>query len=132
MTALTADRNTARRAGDEYSHPVAASTKIFAGSLVALNATGYAAPGSVATTLKVVGRAEEQIDNSAGADGAKSVKVSRGVFKFANHGTNTLNRTHIGSTCYIEDDQTVGSSATGKSVAGTVLQVDSDGVWVKI
>lgn len=131
MTALTKDRNTARRSGDEYSHPVAASTKIFAGSLVALNATGYAAPGSAVATLKSPGRAEEQVDNSAGANGAKTVTVSKGTFKWANHGTNTLNRTHIGSTCYIEDDQTVGSSATGKSAAGTVMQIDSDGVWVR-
>lgn len=46
MTALTKDRNTKRRDGVQYSDPVAASTKVFAGALVCINASGFAVPAA--------------------------------------------------------------------------------------
>lgn len=128
--ALAKDRNTASRSGVEFNYGVAATTKIYAGSLVCVNAAGYAVPGSVATTLKVVGRAEAQVDNTAGADAAKTINVRRGTFKFANAGDVTI--AHLETSIYINDDQTVSSVATGKSVAGKCVAVDSDGVWIEI
>lgn len=131
--ALAKDRNTPRREGSTISIGVAAAKKIYAGALVALDASGYATPGAVATTLKGLGRAEEMADNTTGANGAKVVSVAKGVFRFANHGTDTVTAAHIGSSCYIVDDETVASTnGTGtRSVAGTVFDVDADGVWVK-
>lgn len=132
MAALVQDRKTPKRDGEEFNRPVAASTKIFAGSLVAINASGYLVPGSVSTTLKVQGRAEEYVDNSAGANGDLSCKVRRGVFLYGNDGTVAL--ADVGKTAFIVDDQTVadndGSSA--RSAAGVIEDVDSDGVWVRI
>ena len=65
MTALTQDRNTLRRDGNQIEPPVAAATKIFGGSIVCINtATGYAVPGSTSTTLKAAGVAEDRADNS--------------------------------------------------------------------
>lgn len=87
MTALTNDRNTNSRAGDVFSDPVAASAKIYAGALVMINATGYLAPGSTATGLKARGVAQEQVDNSAGADGDLNCVSHKGTFKLANDGT---------------------------------------------
>ena len=84
MTALTQDRQTPRRASHEFVFPVAAATKIFGGSLVCLNATGYATKGATSTTLKCVGMADGMADNSAGANGDIRVKVKRGCYKFAN------------------------------------------------
>jgi hypothetical protein len=132
MTALTKDRNTPRREGDIFEHPVAAATKIFAGSIVALDASRNAAPGSTATGLVAAGRAEEMVDNSAGAAGDKTVKVRKGTFKFANDGS--IARADIGGTAYIVDDQTVADNdGTGtRSAAGTIVDVDSDGVWFQI
>jgi hypothetical protein len=132
MTALTEDRNTPRREGDEYEHPVAASTVIYAGSLVALDASRNAVPGATATGLVAAGRAEERVDNSAGTTGAKTVRVRKGVFRFANDGT--VSRADIGSTAYIVDDQTVANNdGTGtRSAAGVIEDVDADGVWVRI
>jgi hypothetical protein len=129
---LTSDRNTPVRDGDTIAHPIAAAKKIYAGSLVVLNSTGYAEPGSTDTTLIAVGRAEAQVDNSTGANGAKSITVRRGTFRFANDGTVT--RTEIGKSCYIVDDQTVAKTdGTGtRSVAGKVIDLDSAGVWVEI
>jgi hypothetical protein len=132
--ALTKDRNTPVRDGVNITHPVAAAKKIYAGSLVVLNATGYAEPGSTATTLTAAGRAEAQVDNSGGADGAETITVKRGLFRFANAGADAVTRTEIGESCYIVDDQTVAKTdGTGtRSEAGKVIDIDSAGVWVEI
>lgn len=134
MAALTADRNTQMKDGELVSLPVAASVKIFAGALVAANATGFVTPGAASTTLNYIGRAEEQADNSAGADGAISVLVRRKhLFKFANLAGDLVTQAELGKFCYIADDQSVAkTSATGtRSPAGMVRSVDADGVWVE-
>ena len=87
---------------------------------------------STATGLISAGRSEAQVDNSAGADGAETVEVRKGVFKYANDATSPVTLVHIGAFCYIVDDQTVSSNSTGTSAAGKVEQVDADGVWVRI
>lgn len=136
MAALTADRNTPLRANEQFSFPVAASTKIFAGSLVCLNASGYLTKGAVSTALKTVGVAEAGADNSAGANGAIVAKVRRGLFKFGNSAsTDLIALANVGSACYVVDDQTVAltSGSSTRSVAGTIRDVDADGgVWVEI
>jgi len=108
------------------------STTIYAGSLVCLDASGNLVPGSVATTLIARGRAEEQVDNSAGSAGDKLCVSRKGIFKFANDGT--IDRANIGDTAYIVDDQTVADNngTSTRSAAGTIVQVDSDGVWISI
>jgi hypothetical protein len=131
MTALTADRNTPRRVGTQYNDPVAASTEIFAGSIVVLDASGNAEPGSAATGKTARGVAQAHVNNT-GAAGAKTIDTEPGIFRFANDGS--VARAHIGGTAYIVDDQTVADNDdTGsRSAAGTIMDVDSDGVWVKI
>lgn len=130
---LTADRNTQMQNGGLIPVPMAAGVKVYGGSLVAANATGYATPGAVATTLTYLGRAEETVDNTAGADGAKSVLVRRGkAFKFANSGADAVTQASVGKLCYIVDDQTVAlTNGNGtRSPAGVVLAVGADGVVV--
>lgn len=132
--ALSGDRNTAERSGDLVVLPVAAATIIYAGSLVVLNA-GFAEPGSTDTGLIAIGRAEQQVDNSLGANGDLTVRVKRGVFQFANSGGgDVIAAANIGSACYIVDDQTVAkTSDTGsRSRAGRIIDVDSRGVWVLV
>lgn len=134
MTALAQDRNTIRRDGIEFSLPVAAAKKIFAGALVARDVDGNATPGATATTLLGVGRAEEYVDNSSGAAGDKSVKIRKGVFQFANSsGGDQITAADIGKDCYIVDDQTVAKTDGGitRSIAGRIFDVDSNGVWVE-
>lgn len=131
--ALNQDRNTPMKDGEIVSVPVAVA-KIWAGSLVAINAAGYATPGAVAATLKYFGRAEEQVDNSDGAAGDQSVLVRRlKAFKWLNHGADPVVQADLGANCYIVDDQTVAKTSGGdtRSVAGKVIQVDSDGIWVE-
>jgi len=131
--ALTADRNTPRRDGTELSLGLAATTKIYGGSIVCRNAAGAAVPGSTATTLKSLGVAMQQVDNSAGLAGAKKVQIRRGTFRFANSSAGDLIvAADIGNDCYIVDDQTVAKTngTNTRSVAGKVHDVDADGVWV--
>ncbi len=135
MAALTDARVTLRRDAETFSRGVAATKKIFEGSLVCLNATGFATPGAVATTLKADGVALTTVDNTSGADGAVNVEVRKGTFRFANSAAGDLiTRAEIGTTCYVVDDQTVAktSGTNTRSAAGTVVDVDAQGVWVKI
>lgn len=135
MTALTKDRNTTEKSGSKRVDPVKASTTIFAGSLVCVDASGWAVPGSTATTLKARGRAEEFVDNSAGANGALSVTTKKGIFSFANSaGGDEITAADIENTCYIVDDQTVAKTdgSSTRSVAGKIVSVDASGVAVEI
>jgi len=134
LSALAADRNTPLKDGELIAVPVAAAAKIFAGALVAARATGFATPGATATTLTYLGRAEAMADNTAGANGAISVQVRRKkAFKWANLGDDLVVQEDLGKNCYIVDDQTVAKTNGGstRSVAGKVLGVESDGVWVE-
>ncbi|WP_178860814.1 hypothetical protein [Thiomicrorhabdus cannonii] len=131
---LTQDRNTHQRDGEMLSLSVAAGAVIYAGALVVLNASGMAAPGSTATGLTYVGRADESVDNSAGADGDATVTVRRKTaFKWKNQTGDLVTEAGLLKTCYIVDDETVAATdGTGtRSAAGTVIGIDSDGVWVE-
>lgn len=131
--ALTQDRNTQMKDGELIPVPVAAAAKIFAGGIVAANATGFAVKGATATTLTYIGRAEEMVDNTSGADGAVSILVRRGkAFKFKND-ADAVVQADLGKVCYIVDDETVAkTNGTGtRSAAGIVVGVDADGIWVE-
>lgn len=133
MTALTADRATPERRSEYISVPVAASTRIFQGSLVATDASGNLVPASASVALTVVGMATEYKDNRDGAAGDLSCRVQFGTFRWANSAAaDEITIAHRGRIVYALDDQTValGEGATGRPVAGVVLDVDSLGVWV--
>jgi len=131
MPAATAPRDTFMREGDLFLIPVKANTKIFQGTLVVVDA-GYAAPGRTALNLRVVGRAEETADNTGGANGAVSVLVRPGVFKFDNDPADAIGQADLWADCFITDDQTVcrTNGVNTKSRAGRVVDIEPDGVWV--
>lgn len=135
MGALTTERSTNEIANGARSIvlPVKGSTTIYQGAIVAVDASGYAIPGKKATGLKAAGRAEETVVNT-GADGALTIRVTRGVFVYSNTDTaaNKITGADILGPCYIEDDQTVTKLATGASIAGTVVRVDDEGVAVEM
>ena len=133
MAALTNVRDTSELGGKYIALPVKGATTIYQGSIVAIDATGYAIPGKKATGLKAAGRAEETVENKGG-DGEAVIRVARGVFVFNNTATtsNKIGAAHVLKPCYIEDDQTVTALSTGASAAGLVVRVDEDGVAVEI
>lgn len=128
------DRMTERKGLLLPSLLMAATTTIEAGKMVAINGSGYAVEGADASGLVVIGVADEQVDNSAGADGAKRIRVYvGGMFKFNNSANNAVDVADAGRLCFVEDDETVADAAgTNGIVAGRVVEVASDGVWVQV
>jgi len=135
MTAATDNIPTDAKSDDVIARtlpplPVAAATHIFQGTLVAVTLAGFLVPASADPTLRVLGRAEEEVDNSSGGAGAKTCRVRRGIFGWTNSSsTSAVTDAHIGRTCYAVDDQTVSiRNPLGLfPVAGRVYDVDADG-----
>lgn len=129
---LSQDRNTPRRAGDQFEFPVAAATTCYAGGIAVLSG-GVVQPGTTATNLVAVGVFDERANNSLGSASAINAKVRTGVFRFANSASgDAIALSDVGKECFIVDDQTVAKTAAGgRSVAGIVRDVDSVGVWVE-
>ncbi len=106
MSALTRDRATPYREGIEIEYPVAANTKIYAGSLVCISAAGYAVPAADTSGYRFAGVALEQVDNS---DGSKNVRVRRaGVFEFD---AVSISQDMVGAAMYAADDHTFDDAA---------------------
>lgn len=135
MTALTKDRNTARRVGEDFTFPVAAAVTCHAGAIAVLDASGNVKPAVTATGLICVGRFEDSANNAAGSAGDITAKVAPGTYQYANSAAaDAITAAEIGDTCYLVDDQTVAKTdATGtRSAAGKIVGMDAAGVWVKM
>lgn len=134
MAALTSDKNRLKRGQRPPSqvYPVAANAVIHYGAIVCLNASGYLVPGADTAGLRCVGVAEEAADNTGGADGDLEVLVFRGVAKVSTSGASAIAQADVGTDAVILDDDTVitAAGATNDIVAGEVMEVASDGVWV--
>jgi len=131
MAALNKDRNTTVKMGVLASFPVAASVKIYAGSLVCINGDGFARPAVDTAGLKFVGVSQEYVDNSGGANGDVRVKVMRdGVCDFAATG---MGDDDVDKPVFILDDQTVGLSSNNGVGCGIISEVESaTKVWIDI
>lgn len=135
MAALTEARLTPRREGDVLAGLVAAATRIYAGALVMRNAAGYLVAGQTATALVGVGVAERTWDNSAGLAGDMIVTYRPGVWRMANSAAaDAITIAEIGDLCFAVDDQTVAKTngTSSRSPAGIIVDVDAQGVWVRV
>ncbi|MES9873150.1 MAG: hypothetical protein ABW146_08565 [Candidatus Sedimenticola sp. 6PFRAG7] len=134
MSALTEDRATEQMEGELLYFPVAVGAVIYGGALVALNTEGFAQPGASAPDLTAAGMATQRVVNT-GDEGELYIEVRRGrAFKFENDPSDPVSQAHLLQPCYMVDDQTVtASDGDGAlSVAGQVVDVEDDGVWVFI
>jgi hypothetical protein len=113
--------------------PVAASSKIYAGSLVCVNAGGYAAPAADTAGYRFVGVAMEQADNSGGGDGAMILRVRRvGVFEFD---ADSITQAMVGNAMYAVDDHTMDDAAgpaNDVKVGELVKYVSATKGWIDI
>lgn len=113
--------------------PVDGGSHIYKGTLVSqLTATGAIVPYSTAATGHVVGVADMEADNTAGADGAKRCYVeSHRAFAFTNGagGDAFSEASLIGSVVYGTDDHTVAktSSAGTRKPVGFFMGMEADG-----
>ena len=102
---------------------VATSQHIFKGALVGLSSGGYAQPLTAGDLF--VGIAYEEIDNTAGSDGDKSVRLyTLGDFGHPLAGAALAN---IGDAVYASADDTLTFTSTGNSYAGRVMDVPVSG-----
>lgn len=140
MTALAANANVPKQSIDPepefFEFPVEASTTIYGGAMVAVNAAGNAVPASAVQALKVLGRADAPALNGSGAAGAVKVRIRRGIFRLQNStaGDAITAAAHRMRNVYAADDATVAatSNTNARPVAGYVVDVDSSGVWVHL
>jgi hypothetical protein len=110
MANPTAGRDDKQSFGHAITLPMEEGTTIYSGSLVSVNAAGYAiVAGDTASTV-FMGVAADTVANT-GADGAKKIMVYvRGTFEMAFAGTAT--QASVGITAMVSDGQTVAAAAT--------------------
>lgn len=122
MVAATADINVSPEE-TVPSLPVSASTTIYKGTMVCLDADGYAVPAADTSGYSgVVGVALEGRNNSSGSDGATKVPIISGrVFRFT---ATSLAQTDVGQIMYVVDDQTIDDDpgSTNKIPAGFLVE----------
>jgi hypothetical protein len=132
MTALSANNEAKRKDSEIQLYPVKGSAHIYKDSLLIDAGTGYAQPGDDGADYVFLGVAVEEADSSdESTDGTLSVRVYKtGSFEFTKA---DAAQTDIGTTAYIHDDQTVGSSSTNTVACGKVVEyIDSSTVRVRI
>lgn len=130
MTRKTEDRNTISLMG-LGSLPKSLAVKnaviLYAGIMLAIDATPEALEASDTAALQVIGRCPEYIDNT---NDGEEVNPEMGCYLYENDVTNpVVAGDKIG---YVKDNQTVCASAgsTNKITAGLVIAVVDEGVWM--
>lgn len=106
-------------------YPVKASDLLADGDIAAVStSTGAVQRAADVASIKVRGIAKAVRDGEA--------EIRNGIFLFKNDTTNpVVRKTHVGGPCYVKSYDTVDcSGGTNKVVAGLVVDVTSDGVYV--
>jgi hypothetical protein len=135
MTALTRQRASSVERWNYKEFTLASGNVAYKGGIACLDlSTGKVEPGHVESDLLVIGSFAENVDATS-ADKLVNVELGKEIEVrwYANHsGGDAVASTDIGKLCYVQDDQTVTITSTGRSVAGRVWAVSStDGVAVE-
>jgi len=134
MTALTEDKEIQYTEGVELPFEVYQSTTLYGGSFVCVNAPGYAVPGADTAGLIFEGIALEQVDNSSGSDGDKSVVLRRrGLIKATLATAITI--ANVGDNVFLVDDQTVDlvGNVNNNIFCGVIAgYIDTTHAWIDI
>lgn len=116
-----------------------AAVKVYAGTVLATNTSGFAGPLGASYNTALLGVAEDTVDNSGGVAGDKSVNVRRScAFALGNNGTNAVAQADIGKKPGFIDDNLVNNGTTptlnpASAAEARIEEIDSDGaVWVYI
>ena len=123
-----------RGTGRDLVLDMTASTTIYQGALVAINAEGYAVPAAATANFVVVGIAIET--KRTGSGGSDTIVVRAGVIAKLKHTAvvaNKIARDDVGNAAYVVDDESVGDNGGAVDIiAGMVVGFDADGVWVDL
>jgi hypothetical protein len=118
------------------------AVKIYKGCLVEIDATGWATT-VMAASVPFAGVAAETVDNSAGAAGAKDIRVyTEGVHNFNIVSGDSITQAHVGKEVYWNDNSTGGvptsvtlsssTSAVGPKVGRITKVISATEVEVRI
>lgn len=131
MTVLSADRQTQARHAGMQKYPVEAGETIYKGALVSIDDDGYLMPASDTAAHRVVGVADENVDNSGGADGALDCRVVSGrAFLFA---ASSITQAMLGDVMFVVDDQTFDETVTNGVPCGRLVEFVSTTLgWIFI
>lgn len=136
MAALTADRTVpATKKIDDGRHfvdfPVAASTAIYAGGFVGVNASGdlvMHAPEDLTAaqgTHRFAGIAQQHIASQTAAGDAKCRVLTEGIIT---HALASATKADVGKSVYVTDSQTIAlTGACSIDVIGKIINLDSSG-----
>lgn len=127
MAALTVDRHIPKiqnaepymGGGNVIRQTVAATTQIFRGSFVRIDAGGDIVPCASTSTEPCLGIAMENVDNDPGADGDKTCQVLMGAV--IQHIVASATKANIGDAVFTSDDQTLLLTATTNEPFGWIL-----------
>lgn len=111
-----------------YGYPVLANILIFGGAAVGITASKEAVPAGHVSAVKLIGFAEERIDNTGGATGDQYVNVEKDVRVIPLAGAAVAN---IGAAVYASADDTFTLTAGALLQIGIIDAIDADGVWLK-
>ncbi len=112
--AVTANQIVKRAEACRKSYPVAASTHIYEGTLVFINASGYADDDTASGVNKFAGVAIREVDNSSGSNGDLTVEVySDGVFELTGSG---FAQADVGKNAFATDNYTVVVSDSASAI----------------
>lgn len=132
MTQLAADNETIKgpAAGSSLQQELTVldTEKMYVGGMLALDYAGEAQMASDTLGLRVEGINCKNVDNTD--DGETVPPPLVGIYRLNNSSTNPVTVAMRKKPCYVADDNTVASTSTYLVVAGLVVDVDSDGVWV--
>lgn len=120
---------------DRQQRPLAAGTKVFRRGLAACKA-GFYRPASGDPDEIVVGEFWDEVDNTAGADGAKLADIKFGRTRRLRLVDNDTDAPVVAADrekpCSLLDDHTATSFTAAKGAAATVFDVTDEGVWIEM
>jgi len=128
MTALSNEKMSQTERWGSHLFPLAVGNKGWKNGIAALDlSTGKVEPGHIESDLFVIGRFAETIDATSAE---KQIQVNLGreieIEWFANGGTGSACvAADVGNLCYVDDDQTVTITASGRSVAGRIWAISA-------
>ena len=115
---------------------VAANVKCIKGDFGITDGGRYIEPARTDTGLTPIGRFAATVDNTNGLAGAKKVivRLLNGFFAdgFLKDDIAPITAAHLWTNVYLKDARTVSADGTGRSVAGVLVRIDPDRVFVKL
>lgn len=128
MAALSVDRQIpdtkqleTDQAGLAVDYDVAASTTIYKGAFVRIDAGGDIEPCAGTSTEPCLGIALVKADNSDGADGDITCKILVGAV--IDHAVGSITKANIGDAVYTSDDQTLTLTSTTNELVGHLVGI---------